>query len=118
MARAAVLSAYSLRLKAIVVPTQSGRTARLVSAHRPSIPVLAISPRIQTVRRLQGLFGVSSVHHEGSAEFEGVLDDCAHLARERRLAFPGDLVVVIAGLPSQRLGTNLLEIHRVSGRGR
>ena len=40
-------------LAAIVVPTRSGRTARLVSALRPRVPVLAISPRIETVRRLQ-----------------------------------------------------------------
>jgi pyruvate kinase len=45
VARAAVGSTYTLGLAALVVPTFSGRTARLVSAHRPKVPVLAISPR-------------------------------------------------------------------------
>ena len=61
VARAAVGSTYTLGLAALVVPTRSGRTARLVSAHRPRVPVLAVSPRIETVRRLQLLFGVRCV---------------------------------------------------------
>ena len=38
VARAAVGATYTLGLAAIVVPTRSGRTARLVSAHRPRTP--------------------------------------------------------------------------------
>ena len=45
VAQGAVGSTYRLGLAAIVVPTQSGRTARIVSAFRPSVPILAISPR-------------------------------------------------------------------------
>ena len=45
VAQSAVSAVYRLGLAALVVPTNSGRTARLVSAHRPNVPVLAISPR-------------------------------------------------------------------------
>ena len=61
VAQGAVGAVYRLNLAALVVPTTSGRTARLVSAHRPKVPVLAISPRIETVRRLNLLFGVQAV---------------------------------------------------------
>jgi pyruvate kinase len=113
VARAAVGSTYTLGLAAVVVPTRSGRTARLVSAHRPRVPVLAVSPRIETVRRLQLLFGVSSTLAEDWTSLRTLLDECARLAKERGVAASGDLIGITAGLPQQELGTNLFEVHRV-----
>ncbi len=113
VARAAVGSTYTLGLSALVVPTMSGRTARLVSAHRPSVPVLAVSERIETVRRLNLLFGVRCVQSPTREDFRDMLDDCARLAREHRVAGSGDLIGVTAGLPNQELGTNVFEVHRV-----
>ena len=53
VAQSAVASTYRLGLRAIVVPTRSGRTARLVSALRPRVPIVAISPRKETVTAAQ-----------------------------------------------------------------
>ena len=113
VARAAVGSTYTLGLKALVVPTRSGRTARLVSAHRPKVPVLAVSSRIETVRRLNLLFGVQCVVAEDWEGLRALLDDCARFARDAGIAEPGDLIGITAGLPGQKLGTNLFEVHRV-----
>jgi pyruvate kinase len=113
VARAAVGSTYTLGLAAVVVPTRSGRTARLVSAHRPSVPVLAVSPRIETVRRLRLLFGVSCALAEDWTSLRALLDNCARLAREAGIAQSGELIGITAGLPQQELGTNLFEVHRV-----
>ena len=44
IAHSAVEAARDLRLAALVVPTLSGRSARLISAHRPSVPIYALSP--------------------------------------------------------------------------
>jgi pyruvate kinase len=113
VARAAVGSTYTLGLAALVVPTRSGRTARLVSAHRPKLPVLAVSPRIETVRRLNLLFGVQCVLAEDWTGLTHLLDRCAELARESGVARSGELIGITAGLPRQELGTNLFEVHRV-----
>jgi pyruvate kinase len=113
VAQSAVGAVYRLGLKALVVPTSSGRTARLVSAHRPNVPVLAISPRIETVRRLNLLFGVTAVLSDHETEVRGLLDDCATLAAQHGIAKSGDLIAITAGLPEQELGTNLFEVHRV-----
>lgn len=113
VAQSAVAATSRLNLAALVVPTTSGRTARLVSAHRPRVPVLAISPRIETVRRLNLLFGVKSVLNDQTSEIRGLLDDCAVLAARHGVARSGDLVGIAAGMPDQDLGTNLFEVHRV-----
>jgi pyruvate kinase len=113
VAQGAVGAVYRLGLAALVVPTRSGRTARLVSAHRPNVPVLAISPRIETVRRLRLLFGVTAVLSDHETEVRGLLDDCAALAAEHGIARSGELIAITAGLPEQELGTNLFEVHRV-----
>jgi pyruvate kinase len=113
VAQSAVGAVYRLNLAAMVVPTTSGRTARLVSAHRPNVPVLAVSPRIETVRRLNLLFGVTAVLSEHEAEVRLLLDDCAALAARHGVARPGELIAITAGLPNQELGTNLFEVHRV-----
>jgi pyruvate kinase len=113
VARAAVGSTYTLGLAALVVPTNSGRTARLVSAHRPKVPVLAVSPRPETVRRLNLLFGVRCAISPSRDDFRELLADCARLAHENGVAASGDLIGVTAGLPDQGLGTNLFEVHRV-----
>jgi len=113
VAQGAVGAVYRLGLKALVVPTNSGRTARLVSAHRPNVPILAVSPYIETVRRLSLLFGVTAVQSDFGTELRGLLGHCAGLAARHGVAAPGDLVAITAGLDGQDLGTNLFEVHRV-----
>ncbi len=113
VAQSAVGAVYRLNLAAMVVPTTSGRSARLVSAHRPNVPVLAISPRAETVRRLNLLFGVTAIHSEHETEVRSLLDDCASLALRHGIASSGDLIAIVAGMPDQELGTNLFEVHRV-----
>jgi pyruvate kinase len=109
----AVAAAYRLGLAAIIVPTTSGRTARLVSSYRPRLPVLAVSPSLETVRRMNLLFGIRAVQAEDWSSLRRLLDDCAALAREQGIAESGDRVAITAGLPAQSLGTNLFEVHRV-----
>jgi len=113
VAQVAVAATYRLGLAAIIVPTRSGRTARLVSAHRPRIPVIAVSPKMSTVRRLNLLFGVRSVLGPDWTSLRKLLDECAVIAQDCGVASPGDRIAVTAGLPEQELGTNLFEIHRV-----
>jgi pyruvate kinase len=113
VAQSAVGAVYRLGLKALVVPTTSGRTARILSAHRPNVPVLAISPRLETVRRLSLLFGVTAVQSKPEEDIRTLLEDCATIAARHGVARSGDLIGITAGLPDQELGTNLFEVHRV-----
>jgi pyruvate kinase len=113
VAQSAVGAVYRLGLKALVVPTTSGRTARILSAHRPNVPVLALSPRLETVRRLSLLFGVTAVQSPPNEDIRALLEDCAAIALKHGIAHSGELIGITAGLPDQELGTNLFEVHRV-----
>jgi pyruvate kinase len=113
VAQSAVGAVYRLGLKALVVPTNTGRTARLVSAHRPDVPVLAVSPYIETVRRVALLFGITAVQSDFGTELRSLLGHCAGEAAKQGIAAPGELVAITAGLDGQELGTNLFEVHRV-----
>ncbi len=114
VAQSAVGAVYRLGLKALVVPTTSGRTARIVSAHRPNVPILALSPRLETVRRLSLLFGVTAVQSKKVDDIRSLLDDCAAVAAKHGIAHSGELIGITAGLADQELGTNLFEVHRVA----
>jgi pyruvate kinase len=113
VARGAVAAAYALDLVCLVVPTRSGRTARLVSAHRPRIPILALSPRRETVRRLNLLFDVRCELSPEADSIDELFESSALRARELGAVESGDLIGITAGLPAQELGTNLFEVHRV-----
>jgi pyruvate kinase len=68
---------------------------------------------METVRRLNTLFGVRCVLAPDWTSLRALLDDCARLASESGVAASGDLIAITAGLPEQELGTNLFEVHKV-----
>ncbi len=64
-------AARELRLDALVIPTLSGRSARLVSAHRPTVPIYALSPGRETVRRCGLMWGVQAASIAASRDDRG-----------------------------------------------
>src|SRR5436190_6443429 len=110
----AVGGVYQLGLKAIVCPTRTGTTARLISAYRPKAPVLALSPRPEIVRRCCLLWGVQAAVHDEPEHTLELLDACAEAAVNAGLAEPGDQIGITAGLPPGRAGgTNLFKVHKI-----
>ena len=110
----AVGAVYQLGLKAIVSPTNTGTTARLISAYRPKAPVLALSPRKEIVRRCQLLWGVQAALHTESQGTLDLIDSCAKAAVHAGLAEKGDKIGITAGLPAGTAGgTNLFKVHDV-----
>ena len=110
----AVGATYQLGLKAIVCPTMSGGTARVISAHRPQAPVLALSPRPEVVRRCCLLWGVRGELNQEPEGTTALIDACAAAARRCGFAGPGDKIGITAGLPAHRAGgTNLFKVHRL-----
>jgi pyruvate kinase len=101
-------AARELHLDALVIPTLSGRSARLVSAHRPTVPIYALSPGRETVRRCGLMWGVQAAAMPRHETTEALIADSARRVVELGWCKPGQRVGITAGLPSGRPGTTSL----------
>jgi pyruvate kinase len=114
MAWAACRAARELELDALVIPTLSGRSARLVSAHRPTVPIVALSPGRETVRRCGLMWGVRAASIRRHEVTEELINDCCRRVVELGWLRRGQRVGITAGLPSGRPGsTSLLQIQQL-----
>lgn len=114
VSHAACLLASELKARAIIVPTQSGSTARLVARYRPVQPILALSPDPKVVRQLGMSWGVEAVEIPEFSDLEEVIKVARDKAQARGIASPGDRVVITAGLPLNLPGTtNLIWVERI-----
>ena len=114
MAYAACRAAHELGLDALVIPTLSGRSARLVSAHRPTVPIYALSPGKETVRRCGLMWGVRASSLRRHEVTEDLIDDAARRVVELGWCRAGQRVGITAGLPSGKPGsTSLLQIQQL-----
>ena len=102
------LAARELNLDALIVPTLSGRSARLVSAHRPTVPIYALSPGKETVRRCCLMWGVEAASMRRHETTEALIADAARRVVELGWCKQGQRVGITAGLPSGRPGTTSL----------
>src|SRR3954449_3562830 len=108
VAHSACVAARELELDALVIPTLSGRSARLVSAHRPNVPVYALSPGRETVRRCGLMWGVTAASMRRFEVTEDLIAEAARRVVELGWCKPGARVGITAGLPSGRPGTTSL----------
>ncbi len=108
VAHGACEAARDLGLAALIVPTLSGRSARLISAHRPQVPIYALSPGRETVRRCALMWGVEAASMRRHEVTEQLIHDAAQRALELGWVRSGDRVGITAGLPSGRPGTTSL----------
>ena len=114
VAYSACAAARELHLAALVVPTLSGRSARLISAHRPQVPIYALSPGKETVRRCSLMWGVQAASMRRHEVTEALIADAALRVVELGWVKSGARVAITAGLPSGRPGTaSLVQIQRV-----
>lgn len=111
---AACLAAERLNAKAIVVFTQSGSTALLVSKHRPRMPIVAFTPH-ESVCRLCSLFwGVIPQELEYIDNTDELVRRMDEMLLSKGFAVKGDVVVMVAGIPLPRKGkANFIKAHVV-----
>jgi pyruvate kinase len=111
---AAVSLARDLRVKAFLIPTSSGSTARMIARYRPNQPIIAISPNPQTVKILCLVWGVYPVPVKAFQGTDIMLRVAQRKALQLGIVEVGDLVAITAGLPLHQPGTtNMITVNSV-----
>ncbi len=116
LSEAAKNIAATVDAAAIICFTSSGSTARRVARERPSVPLMVLTPRLDTARRIGLLWGTYAVHTRDVDSFEDMVAKAKRMALRHKLAKAGDRIIVIAGVPFKTPGsTNVLHVVRITG---
>lgn len=107
-------TALNLGVSAIITPTESGHTARMISKYRPVNPIVAVTSNDYVSRRLSLVWGVYSQIGQKARTTDDMLDIAVEESLNSGIVSSGDLVVITAGVPVGEAGTtNLMKIHVV-----
>ncbi|TPG10405.1 pyruvate kinase [Sphingomonas oligophenolica] len=116
LAEAAKTIAKTVSAAAIICFTTSGSTARRIARERPSVPILVLTPKLETARRLGLLWGTHAVHTRDVDSFEEMVAKSKRTALRHGIAKAGDRVILMAGVPFRTPGsTNVLHVVRIVG---
>jgi pyruvate kinase len=112
IAAATVAAVQMLGAPLVVVVTKTGFSARIVSSHRPPVPILALTDNERTRSRLALMWGVIPHVAESRPTYTEMAEVGKVVVRELGLAAPGDRVIFTAGHPFGIKGTtNLLKVE-------
>ncbi|GAA3411012.1 pyruvate kinase [Paenibacillus hodogayensis] len=114
ISQSVVGASLDLRPAAIVTPTETGFTARMVSKYRPQVPIVAVTTNERVLGGLCLVWGVIPVKGEPAQTTDEMLASSLKSAVTAGALAPGDTVIVSAGVPVGRSGaTNLMKIVEV-----
>ncbi|MCB1197182.1 MAG: pyruvate kinase [Deltaproteobacteria bacterium] len=99
--------------KAVIVYTESGKTAISLSKTRPRVPIYALTPSFETYRRMSLIWGVKAfVSPKGKNVDELFAIGDKNLIQHTSLK-KKDPVIVVAGTGLSSGATNILKIHHL-----
>lgn len=106
--------AEQLHASAIITPSNSGSTARMVARFHPDCPIIAPTPSEHAYHQLGLSRGVIPAHMQMQENSDQMIDAAVEVAHSAGLVKTGDVVIVVAGVPAGVSGTtNLIKAHIV-----
>ena len=106
--------AYNSDVKAIIVFSNSGKSAKLVSAMRPAAKVITISPNINVCRQVSLLWGVQSINSRDANGWKDMMSISREIIKKLKFVKKNNFVVITAGLPFGKAGmTNMIRLYKV-----
>ncbi|MBP1885329.1 pyruvate kinase [Sinorhizobium mexicanum] len=110
--------AETLKLAAIVCYTSSGATGLRAARERPQVPVIALSPIVETARRLSVVWGLHCVVTEDAKDLDDMVNRACRIVAAEGFGKPGDRIIISAGVPLGTPGaTNMLRIAYIGSDG-
>ena len=105
---------YNPNVKAIIVFSNSGKSAKLVSAIRPAAKIITISPNINVCRQVSVLWGVQSINSRDASGWKDMMSISKEIIKKRKFIKKGEFVIITAGLPFGKAGmTNMIRLYKV-----
>ena len=95
---ASVSTAHDLGATAIIAPSISGFTTRMLSKWRPSATIIGMSPSMTTVRQMQLQWGVTPVWSRRADTTDELIESSAEELKRRGMVHVGDTTVITAGV--------------------
>ncbi|KAF1853647.1 hypothetical protein Lal_00030986 [Lupinus albus] len=110
--------AETLKLSAIVTYTSSGTTGLRAARERPQVPIIALSPIIQTARRLSVVWGLHCVVTGDASDLDDMVNRACRIVVSEGFGKPGDRIIISAGVPLGTPGaTNMVRIAYIGSDG-
>ncbi|AAU24572.2 MULTISPECIES: pyruvate kinase [Bacillus] len=106
-------TAINLDVNAIVTPTESGHTARMISKYRPQAPIVAVTVNDAVSRKLSLVFGVFATSGQNHSSTDEMLEKAVQKSLDTGIVRHGDLIVITAGAVGEAGTTNLMKVYVV-----
>lgn len=101
----------TIRAVAVVCWTSSGSTALRAARERPDVPIVVLTPILDTARRLSLVWGLHCVLTQDAQDLDDMVDRAARITFQEGLGQPGQKIVITAGIPLRTPGaTNMLRV--------
>lgn len=103
--------AETISAAAVVTFTSTGSTTLRAARERPAVPIVGLTPRAETARRLVLAWGVHAVETEDLQSFRDMVISAIRVVKEQEMAEVGEALAITAGVPFGTPGaTNILRI--------
>ena len=113
VSHATVQLAYETSATAILTPTQSGYTTRVVSKYRPKATIVAYAPSPMVARHINLRWGVYSIQGRKWSSVEEMIESCTKSALDNGYVDHGDKVVMVAGMTYNEGGSIAVRVTTI-----
>nr|WP_106780386.1 pyruvate kinase [Lysinibacillus timonensis] len=112
LSQAVSYTSINLGVKAVLAPTASGTTAKMIAKYRPGVPIIAITNEVTTAQKLTLVWGVTPIVTPRVTTTDEILEMSVDESLKHQYVNHGDVVVITAGVPVGEAGTtNLMKVH-------